>query len=152
MAQTIKSISGDFYQCKTQYSMIDEQGNDKRIKADYIVEASCCGEAETTLLTHLIPFYGDAEINQVTKGKIKEILYGEKEDAENYYETTLQLITLDEKSGKEKKTTIKYLVCADTMMAALKGVQDFMSKSVVDYNSIQIKQTKIVEVVKPEKK
>ena len=145
---TIKSLSGTFYQCKVQYSIIDEKGNDKKIKADYVVVADCCGEAETIVLTELIPLYGDTEINQVSKGKVREILYSDNiEEDRKFYETTLQLITLDERSGKEKKTTIKYLVCAKTMMAALKAMQEFMSSSMIDYNSIQIKETKIAEVI-----
>lgn len=144
--ENIKSLSGSFYQCKAQYSMIDENGNDKKIKADYVVQAECCGEAETMLLEHLIPSFGDAEINQVSKGKMREIIYGEKEGG-YYYEATLQLITFDEKSGKEKRSTIKYLICANDMMTALKGIQDFMSTSMVDFDSIQIKQTKIEDVI-----
>ena len=56
------------------------------------------------------------------------------------------MITIDEKSNKEKKTKVRYLVQGDTIEKARKNVDEIMGKTMIDYNITSLKETSIMDV------
>ena len=56
------------------------------------------------------------------------------------------MITIDEKSGKERKTKVRYLVQGDTIEKARKNVDEIMGKSLIDYDVVELKLTNILDV------
>ena len=69
-------------------------------------------------------------------------------EADKWFKCKLNFITLDEKSGKEKKTAQFFLVNANTALTAHELVDNFMRSSVSDYEVEQVDETKILEVFK----
>lgn len=59
-------------------------------------------------------------------------------------------ITLDEKSGKEKKTPVDYLVQAQTVDGARKNLDEVMSKTMIDYTIVSVVETNIMEMIECE--
>ena len=56
------------------------------------------------------------------------------------------MITIDDKSDKEKKTKVRYLVQGDTIEKARKNVDEIMGKSLIDYDITSLKETSIMDV------
>ena len=56
------------------------------------------------------------------------------------------MITIDEKSNKERKTKVRYLVQGDTIEKARKNVDEIMGKTMIDYNITSLKETSIMDV------
>ena len=71
----------------------------------------------------------------------------QKIDSEDkYYDCSINMITIDEKSGKERKTKVRYLVQGDTIEKARKNVDEIMGKTMIDYNITSLKETSIMDV------
>ena len=62
------------------------------------------------------------------------------------YLTKLQFITLDEKSGKEKRSNVNYLVQAANMNGAIKNIDTVMGGTMIDYVIANISETRIMDV------
>ena len=67
-------------------------------------------------------------------------------EADKWFKCKLNFITLDEKTGKEKKSARFFLVNANTAMTAHELVDNFMAGSISDYEVQQIDETKILDV------
>ena len=58
----------------------------------------------------------------------------------------LYFISLDEKSGAEKKTAVNMLVQASTLKEAIEIIETEMEKSMVDYTIASAAETAIMDV------
>ena len=65
---------------------------------------------------------------------------------DRYYKMRLYFITLDEKSGTEKKSATNMLVQASTLKEAVLIVETEMEKSMIDYTIASATETAIMDV------
>ena len=144
----IKSVSGTFFECKVRYEKTEEDGKQKKVTEPYIVDAMSFTEAEARIIEEVTPYIsGEFSVDGIKRCKFTEIILDEKGDL--FYKTSICLITLDEKSGKEKKTKVPYLVQATSLEQALENLKSFMKGSLCDYSTFEGKETNIIDVVTP---
>lgn len=74
------------------------------------------------------------------------MLFSENEKDDTFYKVKMQLITLDEKTSKEKRTTIYYLVQASSVESARRAMSDFFDVTTIDYELVSVSKTVILEV------
>lgn len=124
------------------YDKLEDNGVTKKTKELYLVEAANCADAEARV-TEEVKHYIDGEMKAVQCKEVKysEILTGY---ADRYYTAKVRFITLDEKSGKEKAVTSRYLVNACTLLQALKAIEDDFKGSMTDYEVVSISETNYV--------
>ena len=75
-----------------------------------------------------------------------DIVFSPSLNADKWYKSKVQLITIDEKTEKEKKTNCYFLVQASSLEEARETVERVMSSSMCDYTIAAIVETKIVDV------
>ena len=80
------------------------------------------------------------------EANFNEILFSDLSDDEKWYTAKLQFITIDDKSDKEKRSNVNYLVQAKSLSMALRYIDDVMGKSMLDYDIVGINETKIYDV------
>ena len=83
-------------------------------------------------------------VSAISRYKVAETLLNESGD--RYYRSRLEYITLDEKSGNEKKQGVFFLVQAYTIEEARNIIETEMKKTMIDYNIVKIEETKIMDV------
>lgn len=115
----------------------------KKVTEQYLVNALTCTDAEKILAENLLPYYPDMEINSVQEKSIAEII-GNTE-AELFYLCRVAFITIDEKSGREKKTMCNWLVKATDFANAHEIVKRTIDKSMADIEVVSLSKTNIVE-------
>lgn len=86
------------------------------------------------------------EIVTMKKAGFSELFLSEIDSEDKYYDCSINMITIDEKSGKERKTKVRYLVQGDTIEKARKNVDEIMGKTMIDYNITSLKETSIMDV------
>lgn len=101
-----------FFECKVRYEKMMEDGMYKKVTETYVVDALSFTEAEGRIIEEMKPYVGDKEM-EVTAIKIasyKEVFFSDAafdfSDAASgnkFYKVRCNFITLDEKSGKEKR-------------------------------------------------
>lgn len=103
--------------CK--YAKMQENGAVNRVSEQYLCDVSTCTEAEAIVTENIKPYIsGDFFTTSVKESKIEDV-FGD-EGADKFYLAKVALITLNEVSGKEKKTVQKWLVGADNFSSEMK--------------------------------
>lgn len=67
-------------------------------------------------------------------------------DDTHWYKAKLQFITIDEKTDKEKRSNVYYLVEGCSLESARKNIDEAMGGSMIDYVISSISETKTVDV------
>lgn len=82
---------------------------------------------------------------------IKRANYSElfdQKDGDRYYSCKVEFISLDEKTGAEKRSANNMLVMALNIDDAKTYLRDGMKGTLADYEIVSIKETKIMDVFK----
>lgn len=64
-----------------------------------------------------------------------------------FYRCVLEFITLDEKSGKEKRSKYTMLVEGTSLHSAVENLEKTMEGTMVDYDSVNICKTKVADIL-----
>ena len=72
--------------------------------------------------------------------------------ADRWYKAKLQFITIDEKTEKEKRSNVNYLVQAGTLKGAVQNIESVMGTTMVDYVIASISETTLMDVFEYGKK
>lgn len=122
-----------------------ENGSLKKVNEDYLINAYSFTEAEAKLV-EVVGAGGEFEVQSVKKEKVWELRRDENENG-LFYKSKLALITLDEKSGKEKMSMVNVYTQNEKIEDVHKSINDLMRDSMMDFNLVSITETKIVNVI-----
>lgn len=126
---------------------MQEDGTEKVVKERYVVDALSFTEAEEAIIDEMSAYVsGDMVVSNLGKAKYNEIFFSDVFDDDKWYKAKLQFITIDDKSGKEKRSNVIYLVQAKSLARALRYVDEVMGKTMIDYDIVGINETKIYDV------
>ena len=129
---------------KVRYDKMTESGKTVKVTDPYLVDAVSCTEAEARVVEEISSFVSDFNVLNVGKTKISEIFWDETGD--RFYKVKVNFITIDEKSGVEKRKASFILVQASTFKDALANFNNGMKGTMADYEIEAIAETKIVDV------
>lgn len=135
----------NWFECKVRYEKTMENGMQKKVTEPYIVDALSFTEAESRIIEELKPFIsGEFEIADIKRARLSELFFFDEGD--RYYKAKVQFITLDEKSGAEKKTSVNMLAQASAIDEALAVVKKGMEGTMADYVIASLAETTIMDV------
>ena len=143
----MRTKASEWFDVKFQYENTNEDGMQKKVTEPYVVEALSFSEAEEKITKEMSVFFsGETEVKAITRAPYKEIFFDDREQADKFYKSKLDFITIDERTEKEKKTTVTYLVQADSLDGAKKNIMEVMDGTMIDYVIQSIAETKIMDV------
>lgn len=143
----MRSRTAIWFECKVRYEKNGEDGMPKKVIETYVVDAVSFGEAESRILEEMGKYVGgEIDVLDLKIAQYKEIFFADNNLADKWYKAKLAFITIDEKTDKEKKTSVYYLVNAGNIDAAKKNVDDIMGKSMIDYETKSLSETQIIDV------
>ena len=135
----------NWFECKVRYDKVQDNGSVKKVNEPYLVDAFSFTEAEARIIEEQTPFIsGDFSVSAVKRTKISEIFYDEGGD--RWYMVKLAFITIDEKSGVEKKTNSLILVQATDFRNAVENFTKGMADTMADYEIVSIAETPLMDV------
>ena len=149
----MRSRTATWFEAKIQYEKVMEDGLQKKVVEQYVVDALSYAEAENRIIEEMSAYIsGEYEVKDLKKAPYKEIFFDNQDpQADRYYKAKLEFITIDEKSEKEKRSRVTYLVQAKNLHAAMKNVDEVMSGTMIDYEACCIDDTKIFDVFEYQK-
>jgi hypothetical protein len=113
----------------------------------YVVDAMSFAEAEARVTEEMSSYIsGTFTVEDVKKAAYKEIFFSDKTEDDRWYKAKLDFITVDDKSEKQKRSRVTYLVQAYTLKKAVVSLEDMMSGSMVDYEACAVDATRIEDV------
>ena len=135
----------NWFECKVRYDKLQENGAVKKVNEPYLVDALTFTEAESRIIEKMTPYIsGEFSISAVKKTKISEIFFDDNGD--RYYMFKVNFITLDEKSGMEKRSASNILVQASDLEDALKRFKEGMNGTLADFEIASIAETMLMDV------
>lgn len=124
-----------------------EDGSEKVVTESYIVEALSCTEAEASIIKEMALYsHGETKVPSTKKANFSEIFFSDKDDDDKWFSAKLQFITIDEKSEKEKRSNVVYLVQSKSLARALRYIDEAMGKTMIDYDIVGLNETKVFDV------
>lgn len=143
----MRSHSSSWFETKIKYQKTQEDGSEKVVTECYIVEALSCTGAEASIIEEMSVYSsGDMNVPSTKKANFKEVFFSDNGEDDKWYAAKLQFITIDEKSEKEKRSNVNYLVQAKSLARALRYVDEAMGKTMIDYDIVCLNETKVFDV------
>ena len=178
----MRSRTAKWFECKVQYEQVQEDGLQKKVTEQYVVNALTFAEAEERITEEMSQYIsGEFDVKDIKPAPYKEIFFmndgekmlgnqtedlthavkkGDKEEGRKvydrpleeyktntrWYKAKLQFITLDEKTEKEKRTAVTYLVEACSLHNALDNIDNVMKGTMIDYVQANVGETQIIDV------
>lgn len=87
---------------------------------------------------------GEFTIADISRYPLNELFFNENGD--RFYKAVIAFITLDERSGSEKKTKVNMLAQASDLQNAKDVIVKGMEGTLADYEIIEVKETPIMDV------
>ena len=135
------------FECKIRYEKVQDNGTTKKVTEPYIVKALTFTEAENNIVEEMLPFIsGEFTISDIKRANYSELFFCEEEAADRWFKCKLIFITLDEKSGAEKRTSTQVLVQASDLRDAVKKLDKGMKGTMADYKIGSVSETAIMDV------
>lgn len=135
-----------YFLSTVRYDKVMENGLSKPVSEQYLFDALSFTEAEARTIEELTPFMsGEFTIPQIVKPRISELFLSDDTAADRYYKVKVAFITLDEKSGAEKKTNSFILVQASDFKNAYDRFIEGMKGTMADYEIVSIVETAIMD-------
>ena len=142
----MKSLTANWFLCKIRYEKTMEDGLQKKVTEQYVVGAQSFTDAEARIIGETADFGPEFEVAEIDRCVWNEVFFYEALEADKWYKAKLQFITIDEKTEKEKKTSVYYLVQAESFEAARQNIDEVMAGSMLDYVISSVSETKIIDV------
>lgn len=136
-----------WFETKVRYDKTMEDGRNKKVTEQYVVEALSFSEAEkciTEEMSHYVS--GEFRVKAINLATYSEILFSDIDTDDKWFKAKLAFITLDEKTDKEKRSPVTYLVQAASLDKARAYVKEVMEKTLIDYDVVSISETHFVDV------
>ena len=143
----MRSRTAIWFEAKIRYEKTMEDGCLKKVTETYVIDALSFGEAEKRILEEMASYVsGGVEVCALKIAPYKEIFFADSNMDDKWYVAKLAFITIDEKTDKEKKTRVCYLVNAGNINAAVKNIEEVMAGTMIDYDTLNVSETQILDV------
>lgn len=136
-----------WFECRIRYEKVMENGMQKKVTEPYLVDALNFTEAEARIIEEMTPFIsGEFTVSDIKRVNYSELLPSDDEADDIWFKCKLSFITLDEKSGAEKRTSTYVLVQASDLGRAKKNLDAGMKGTMAEYQVSSVTETAIMDV------
>ena len=133
-----------YIETAARFERMTEDGKVKKVTERFLVDALSCIEAESRTIEELTPYVsGDLEVTANKKVNISEVM-GDKECG-RFWLVKVAFITIDERSGAEKRNISQILVGAPDFTNAVENFNDGMNGTMADFEIVSVAETPIKE-------
>lgn len=143
----MRTKSATWFEVGIRYRKTQEDGSERAVTERYAVDALSFTEAESAITEEMEAYIsGEFKIKSEVQANYSEVWFSDNDDDDKWYKAKLSYITIDERTEKEKRTNVTYLVQAKSMHRALKNIDEVMGKSLADYEVVGLQETKVLDV------
>ena len=140
-------MNNEWFECKVKYERTLDDGKVKKVTEPFLVDALSFTEAEKRVIEERTPYMMDEfQVSDIKRARLAELFESDLESADKFYKAKLTFITLDEKTGAEKKSSHMVLVQAGDFESAVKRLKEGMKDSMGDYVISAMTETAILDV------
>lgn len=143
----MRSRTANWYETKIRYEKALDDGKQKMVTEQYVVDALSFTEAEAEIIEEMSAYItGEFKVTGISQAPYGEIFFSDVDTDDRFFKVKLQFITIDEKTEKEKRSNVNYLVQAHTLQQAVGYVDKVMGETMIDYAIAAMQETQIQDV------
>lgn len=143
----MRTRTAEWFETKIKYEKTMEDGQQKKVTEAYVVDALSFTEAEHRITEEMTSYIsGVFDVTDIKKASYKEIFFSDAETSDRWYKAKLQFITIDEKTEKEKRANVYYLVQAATLLEAVNNINEVMNGTMIDFVIASLTETQLMDV------
>lgn len=137
-----------WFECKVSYERQADSMGMKKVSESYLVDALSFTEAEKRIIKEVRPFVsvGELEVVNIRRARIAELFLNEEAEDDRYFRAKVNFITVDEKSGSEKKTSATMIVKSDSLPNAVTELKAQLDSQMSSYEIAAVTDTQILDV------
>lgn len=137
-----------WFECKVSYERQADSMGMKKVSESYLVDALSFTEAEKRIIKEIRPFVsvGELEVVNIRRARIAELFLNEEAEDDRYFRAKVNFITVDEKSGSEKKTSATMIVKSDSLPNAVTEMKAQLESQMASYEIAAVTDTQILDV------
>ena len=140
-------MMNEWFECKVKYERTMDDGKVKKVNEPYLVDALSFTEAEERIIEERKHYMrGEFQVSDIKRARYAELFETDDESADRWFKVKLTFITLDEKTGAEKKTSQNVLVQAADLRDAVKRLDEGMKSSMMDYVISSVAESPLLDV------
>ena len=145
-------MNSEWFECKVRFDKTMETGLLKKVTESYMVDALSFTEAERRFIEEMTPYIsGEFTVTDIKRARLSEVVEAPGADADRWFRAKIAYITLDEKSGAEKRTINNMLIQATDFRDALHNLDEAMKGTLGDWVIVSITETAIMDVFRYKK-
>ena len=133
-----------WFLCKIRYRKQAENGKQLTINESYLIDSVSFTDAEARMYQELSSIIKDFTLVGVSPLRVTDVFH--YEDAETWFKCKVNYISVDEKSGKEKKVQNTMLVSALNVKQAYERIEESLRSMLVPFEISDINITNILEI------
>ena len=142
-------MQSEWFECKVRYDKTLENGLIKKTTESYLVDALSFTEAEKRFIEEIKPFIsGEFIVTDIKRARLSDLFDSEDLNDDRWFKARIAYITLDEKSGVEKRTVQSALIQANDFHRALSRLDEGMKSTLGEWEIVSITETAIIDVFK----
>ncbi len=135
----------NWFETKISYEKEIEGGMMKKVTEPYLVDALSFTEAEARIIKEMTPFMsGEFTVANIKRANYTEVF--EDEAGDRWYKAKVLFISIDEKSGAEKKTASNMLIQALNIHQAIDNLDKGMKGTMADYEIASMTETMLMDI------
>lgn len=145
----MKGISAQWYVCKVRLDRTQENGTVKKVTETYAVDAVDFTEAEARA-TKVVAQYatGVFEVKHISPAPFKKVVLDDLYSPDmRYYDVKIVVLSLDERTGREKQTNVRYLVQAPYAWSAIDNLSENLKDTMLEYRVAAVSETAIEDII-----
>ena len=137
-----------WFECKVSYERQADSMGMKKVSESYLVDALSFTEAEKRIIKEIRPFVsvGELEVVNIRRARIAELFLNDEAEDDRYFRAKVNFITVDEKSGSEKKTSATMIVKSDSLPNAVSELKAQLDSQMASYEIAAVTDTQILDV------
>lgn len=148
----MRTRTATWFVCKIKYMRVQEDGQEKKVTEQYVVDALSFAEAEGRFIEEMSHYInGEFEVVDISRAPFGEVFFSEDAMADKWFKSKIQFITIDEKTEREKRSAVTYLVQAASIEDAQKNIDEVMGTTMIDYVTVGVNETAIMDVFEYQK-
>lgn len=134
------------YEATTTHIVIDDNGNDKLVKGNYIIDyVETFSDVEQLLFNTLEPSHSNFDVTAIKRSKLREVI-DKREDADESIFVADIADTQTNDDGEELEIVYKIALHADNIDSAYAKLKEYLKQG-YSMTIVAIKKTKIVDVL-----
>lgn len=142
-------MNGEWFEAKIKYEKEQDNGLVKKVSENFLVDALTYSEAEGRIINELRSYIrGVFEVADLKKVRYAELIDSDNEKDDRWFRGKLIIATLDEKTAKEKKSSVQVLVKAHDIRSAIIRIEQVLGKEMMDFTVASVTETPIMDVYK----